>query len=298
MQTKGEFTASVDDLERLLRGHPRPDEAYRTIARGYEQAGDLENAKRILEAAVALADDVWDNWNYLGSIQLDGGEFDDARASFARAAQLAPPDVVTPRANLFAVELYEGKFREAVDLVANIEPERMDAGLSSNVATAYFYVEDYDNAESFYRRSIALEPNRPIYHRNLGDLFIRKGELGLARSEFLIARDLVDQFLRESPGNQGRLVQRALYSAKAGDCADALPRSRALQDTWNPTGADAQQLAQALALCDSADEAISLLHRAVALGIAPDVVAVEDEFGSLRDHPDFAALTQPPASQR
>lgn len=104
------------------------------------------------------------------------------------------------------------EFREAVDLVANIEPERMDAGLSSNVATAYFYVEDYDNAESFYRRSIALEPNRPIYHRNLGDLF--------------------------------------------------------------------------------------LLHRAVTLCIAPDVVAVEDAFGSLRDHPDFAALTQPPASLR
>ena len=291
-QTKGEFTSSLDDLEQLLLGHPRPDEAYRTIARGYEQAGDLESAQRILEAAVALAEDVWDNWNYLGSIRLNAGEFDEARASFTRAAELAPPDVLTPQANLFAVELYEGKFREAVALIADIEPERMDAGLSSNVASAYFYLEDYDNSERFYRRAIELEPNTPLLHRNLGDLFVRTGKIDLARAEFLVARNLTDQFLRESPASQGRLIERALYSAKAGDCSDAVQRSRAIQDTWNPTGAGAQQLAQAFALCASPDEAVSLLRRALALGISPEVVAVEDEFSSLRVHPDFISLIQ------
>ena len=151
-------------------------------------------------------------------------------------------------------------------------------------------MEEYDNSERFYRLALELEPNRPLLHRNLGDLLTRTGRHQQARLEFLEARRLTDQFLESSPDDHSFLVLRAVYSAKAGDCADALPRARSVQETWNPTGQNAQQIAQTFALCNRPDEAVSMVRLALELGIPAEILAIEDELSSLSDHPDFIAL--------
>ena len=51
-----------------------------------------------------------------------------------------------------------------------------------------------------------------------------------------------------------------------------------------------QQIAHTFALCNQPQEAIAAIHRALELGISAEILAIDDEFSSLRDRADFIAL--------
>ena len=90
LRRQGRFAESIAKIRAILAKHPKPDEAFRELAFGYRRAGDEGAAEECLETAVALGPDNWFNWNALGVFQVSAGEFEAARAAFAKAVELAP----------------------------------------------------------------------------------------------------------------------------------------------------------------------------------------------------------------
>ncbi len=291
----GRYAESLAELRQLLGNHPRPDEAYHELAFSYEEAGDLDGAERSLRLAIALGSEHWHHWNALGAFLVRMGDYPQARTAFARAAALAPAGVSWPQWNLVAVRLREGDFKGAIEAFEGLEGPVEDAKLASNIGTAYFFANRVDKAETYYRLAVKLEPKDPANHGNLADLFLRRGRRAEAQAEYRAALALVEEALAERPNSNELLIQQALYSAKAGECANASRFATRLKTDLPATGQNAHDRAMVHALCDEREEALAAIRTAVSLGVSLDLIREEDEFAELRDDARFLALAKPDA---
>ncbi|MCH7666604.1 MAG: protein kinase [Acidobacteria bacterium] len=290
-RASGRYAESLAELRPLLVNHPRPDEAHRELAFSYEQAGDLKAAERSLRSAVALRSDHWHHWNSLGGFLVRKGDYPEARAAFAEAVSLAPSGVGGPLWNLIAVRLREGDWEGAIEDFEALEGPLEDARLASNMGTAYFFVNRLEDAETYYKLALSLEPQDPLKHGNLADLYLRRGRRAEAQAEYSTAMRLVAEALLNSPNSNELRISQALYAAKAGECSTASGLALRLKTDLPATGQNVHDRALVHALCDELDEALAAIRAAVSLGVSGKLIRQEDEFAPLREDAEFLALT-------
>ncbi|MGB3565189.1 MAG: hypothetical protein WBC09_19210, partial [Thermoanaerobaculia bacterium] len=112
------------------------------------------------------------------------------------------------------------------------------------------------------------------------------------------ALDLVEQQLSGSSGETATafaewrplLIQQAIYAAKAEQCGTAVPLAFDLRQKIPESARDLHDLALAFALCGEQERALEALEKAVEAGFAAELIAIEDEFESLRDSSVFKDL--------
>jgi len=293
LRTTGRQDAAIEQLEDVLARHPRPDEAYRELARSYERVGDLGEAEKAYRAATALNATDWSNWNSLGTFLMIQGRYEEALVAFERAAELAPPEIARPKRQLATYLLHMGRFDEAIDAFERIPKASRGPALASNLGTAYFFSDrpdKWEQAEKNYLLAVRLSPRDSMYQANLGDLYAKLDRPDEARDRYLRAQSLIEEWVEGDPGNSALITELAFYSAKAQDCETALPLTGELQKTLPDTGPNAHQLAYIFALCGDQDAAMNAIRRAIELGEPADLIREEDEFRALHTRPEFIAL--------
>ena len=286
----GRPASAIEELQQVIPALAAPEEAYRELAAAYEQMGDLVHAERALLLAVSSGEESWLSWNRLGALYLRGGSYDEARRALQRAAELAPEGIHWPQLNLATLELFQANWQAAVDAFEAAEAPASDPRLAANLGTAYFFLGRLDDAEAQFRRAVRLDPEDHQARRNLGDLLLRQGDVGAARSAFRSALELVEKRLTQTPGDAQLRVFQAVYAAKAELCPQALATARDLELEREPVGEDARRLAQAYALCGAIDDALAVLEAGLESGLSPQFLREEDEFEALRDDPRFLRL--------
>ncbi len=291
LRASGRYAESLAELRSLLARHPRPDEAHRELAFAYEEAGDLAAAESSLRTAVALRSDHWFHWNSLGGFLVRKGDYPGARAAFEEAADLAPEGIGWPHWNLAAVYLREADFKGAIAAYEALDHPIEDARLAGNIGTAYYFADRLDKAEEFYRLAVRLEPADPIKHGNLADLLLRRGETHAAHASYRRAMELVEAALERTPQSNELRVSRALYAAKAGECAVATELASGLKAELPPTGQNFHDRALVHALCGEDGEALEALGQAISLGVSADLIRQEDEFRRFHATEAFERLT-------
>ena len=85
--------------------------------------------------------------------------------------------------------------------------------------------------------------------------------------------------------------------------ATAVPLAFELRQKIPETARDLHDLGYSFALCGEAEAALEVLDKAIELGFAAELIAIEDEFESLRGLPEFEELVggrgqQPTPRQR
>jgi len=292
-RTTGRHDSAIKELEDVLARHPRPDEAYRELARSYQRVGNLDEAESAFRAATALRADDWANWNSLGTYLMIQGRYEDALSAFERAAKLAPPEIVRPKQQLATYHLHKGRFDESIDAFERIPETSRGPGLASNLGTAYFFSDrpdKWEQAEKNYLTAVRLNPRDAMYQANLGDLYAAIGRREKAQERYLLARSLIEGRIEADPGNPALLTEFADYSAKGGDCETALSLTDELRSTLPDTGPSAHQLAYIFAMCGEDDDAMAAIRRALELGETAEMIRQEDEFRALHARPDFIEL--------
>jgi len=292
-RTTGRHDSAIEELEDVLARHPRPDEAYRELARSYERVGNLDEAESAFRAAAALRANEWSNWNSLGTYLMKQGRYEDALAAFERAAALASPEVTRPKQQLATYHLHMGRFDEAIDAYERIPKTSRGPGLASNLGTAYFFSDrpdKWEQAEKNYLIAVRLNPRDAMYQANLGDLYAAIERHEDAHERYLRARSLIEEQVENDPGNPSLLTELADYSAKGRDCETALSLTDELHRILPDNGPSAHLLAYIFAMCGENDAAMDAIRRAVELGEPADLIRQEDEFRALRSRPEFIAL--------
>ena len=292
-RTTGRHDSAIEELEDVLARHPRPDEAYRELARSYERVGNLDEAESAFRAAAALRADDWSNWNSLGTYLMKQGRYEDALAAFEQAAELAPPEITRPKQQLATYHLHMGRFEEAIDAFERIPKMSRGPGLASNLGTAYFFSDrpdKWNQAEKNYLLAVRLNPRDAMYQANLGDLYAALERHEEAHERYLRARSLIEERVKDDPDNPSLLTELADYSAKGRDCETALSLTDELHRVLPDNGPSAHLLAYIFAMCGEDDAAMDAIRRAVELGEPADLIRQEDEFRALHSNPEFIAL--------
>jgi len=153
--SNGEYDAAIDTSKTALGLNPRDAHAYTNLGIAFQMKG----------------------------------EYDSAMASFRRAIELDPgkPEA---HSNLAKALGFRGAFEEAIPhfleaLESRALANRPDA--LTDLGNAYFNLGRLGEAETTYRRAIALDPRHPHAQYNLGVTLTRQRKLGEAIAHFRLA---------------------------------------------------------------------------------------------------------------
>jgi tetratricopeptide (TPR) repeat protein/TolB-like protein/predicted Ser/Thr protein kinase len=229
-QGQGRHEEAIEELTRVLRLQPRNDNAHRLMATIHMARGEWEAAIDEASRAVALRPSYWRNHGTLGQAHFRAGRFDEAARAYQRVVELQP-DSSRGYQWLGAALQAAGRNDEAIEQYGKAIAIGPSWGTYSNIGTLYFWRGEYRRAADAYERAIALSPNRPQLHANLGDAYGRLGQPQHATAAYRQALRHVRTLLDVSPNDATHLAELALYQSKLGrqrEAADALAQAVAL----------------------------------------------------------------------
>jgi tetratricopeptide (TPR) repeat protein len=142
----------------------------------------------VLKKMVNLQPDAGDAWNNLGFAQLDKGDFEAARKSFARSCETAPLSA-DPRFNL-GVSLMRAAEKEtstarrdpllkealaAFEEAIRLDPANFRAAFNQGVIQNR--LGNADASVEAYQRTLSIRPEYPQAHYNLAAVLSARGQL-------------------------------------------------------------------------------------------------------------------------
>lgn len=180
-------------LDALEGGAKYPDIHY-TLGLIDHQRGKYRRAVERFGQAVSLNPDYTEALLSLSITLNDMGRYDEARDAYDRAAEVLSRKGGSPGENLF-----RGR-------IANLHKE---------LGELYFALGQHDDAIREYRHALSVAPGYPDLRVRLVTALREAGRTDEARNE-------VDAFLAETPGNAAALIQKGILHYLAGEKTRAL----------------------------------------------------------------------------
>ena len=203
-------------------GTPDNAEAYRALGMAYNAKLRFDEAEAAYREAVKRKPADWYGHLLLGSFYYDRGRNIDARAAFEAARKLTPDNDVVYR-NLAAVNVREGKFRQASDMLSKTLRFEPGARTYSALGVAYYYQRRYQEAAEAIQSGIALNSGLYPSWGNLGTIYRHlPGNEQRAKEAFRKAIDLANQSLQVKKLDNRTHANLAEYWAKLGDRSKAM----------------------------------------------------------------------------
>lgn len=292
----GDLDAATRSLARYVEQHPRDVDAVLALGNTYEERGELETARRLLESARGVVGSEARLLHQLGRLALKRGNAGAAIDWFREAVQQHPE---SPRllGELAAALAAEGRFTEAVPIAqrqvaAERQPARRDEVIRHLTALRYRAAEADPNAAAGDQALRRLLGESPEFVPTVLLLASRARAAGDLRTAERLYRDAI----RRRP--RGVLLERltALHAA-SGQVERALP---ILRDACAGNHLAGPRLALARALVQAgkhpaADAELSELVRETpawrneGIDVAPERDLVAGELALAREHDREAA---------
>ncbi len=158
-------------------------QAEMSLAHAYYQKKDFLRAVQHLENIPHKGSNAW---NLLGTIRMEEQDPDSAEQAFRNAEQCYPGHPVTAL-NLGSIHARRGEFREAYEKY-RLAYQRGSAGTASaaafNTGGIFQKSGDPDSAEKYYLMSLEKDPSFLLPRRNLGILYMERGDFASAENCF------------------------------------------------------------------------------------------------------------------
>ncbi len=242
---------------------PRPEQDPELAAQYVVQAMELER-QGLDEAALtrfreAIRRDPKQMLAHLGvgRISLDLGLADEARAAFAKAAELQPGDLEADLGLARALQA-QGAHRKALELLSDLIRRRPEAAEAYGLqAGSYIAINDLDAAAQAVGKALELAPSDEKAIAVAADVELRRGFLDRAEKYY---RSLVD---RNSANLEGR-VGLARILRRKGNLPEAELQLRTLLQESPDAMAVTEELVEVLLAGNRPLEALALCAEAAA----------------------------------
>ena len=172
-----------------------------------------------------------------------------------------------------------------------------NAKAHSNLGILFYDVGKFEQALPQFQESVRLEPNSPLKHHNLGDVFARLGRDSEARAEYRHAAQLCRDELQVNPRNAVNIATLAVLESKLGQRDEArrhAESARALEP-GNPDVLYSAAIVYARA--NDADRALDTLAESIKVGYSRARAARDPELAGVRSDPRFADVMASPRPQ-
>ena len=153
------------------------------LGRSLLEAGDLERGKKIVRGVIKLDKDFIPAYLGLGEIYLDEGKVKDAAELWEKAYKMTSSVLLLHR--LEDLYLKQGEPGKAIELYKQAVSWRpQDIRLKFFLGKLFYRLEMVDEAFDALSTVDWGDKDFPDMHKLLGNIYLRRGSLGLAASEF------------------------------------------------------------------------------------------------------------------
>ncbi len=162
---------------------PRKPNVYQLLGSWYLSQGRVKDAEVYLEKAIALAQAPAESYNNLALIYKNRGEFDRAQEYFQTAIRLRPT-LSSAYVNLSYLLLGRGQDQKAQEILRQGLEFGETEGLYACLAKVYLSRGQLDEAESFLKKALAINPRAAQVYFWYGQLFAARQQPEKAREMF------------------------------------------------------------------------------------------------------------------
>ena len=153
------------------------------FGRSLLEAGDLERAKKIFRGVIKLDKDFIPAYLGLGEVYLDEGKVKDAAELWEKAYKMTSSVLLLHR--LEDLYLKQGEPGKAIELYTQaVSWKPQDIVIKFFLGKLYYRLEMVDEAFDILSSVDWGDKEFPDVHKLLGNIYLRRGSLGLAASEF------------------------------------------------------------------------------------------------------------------
>ncbi len=153
------------------------------LGRSLLEAGDLERAKKIFRGVIKLDKDFIPAYLGLGEVYLEEGKIRDAAELWEKAYKMTSSILLLLRLeDLYLKQGEPGRAIEIYTQAVNWRPQ--DSSLKFFLGKLYYRLEMIDEAFDILSTVDWGDKEFPDVHKLLGNIYLRRGSLGLAASEF------------------------------------------------------------------------------------------------------------------
>jgi len=220
----------------------------------------------------------------MGQQALAVNEPKQALEHFQKVVEIYP-DIEGLHRAVGLLYLQSEKYALAAQHLEKALQEEESFDVINNLGTAYIGTEQYDQAEKYLLRALALQPESPGCHKNIAVLYRKMKLDDKAVAHF-------EKYLDLQPGDLNTMQTYALYLTKLGRWKDAANFLTKLTQEVTDVAPIYFLLAQVQVQNGQQDKAIEALKRGVQL-IDPELALAwmsRDEFNSVRGAGEFKNL--------
>ena len=280
----GRLDAAEKAYRALTQRNPQDADGHIGLGRTLAALGEGDAAEASFRAAVQTEPAYWGAYSSLGAYLVARGRLDEAVDAFREVTELAPSSASALN-NLGAALQMTGDLAAAADVYRRSLAIEPSASAYSNLATMYYFLHQYAEAEVNYERATALAGQDQTLWGNLGDaLWQMPGRREEAIGQYRRAIALGQRELQANASNIVLVAQLGYYYGRVGD--------RATADDYLARAAkgapDAQvQYYQAVAAADRGDlvAARKAMAEAVKLGFPPGLLRAEPSLAKVNAAP-------------
>ena len=184
LYSNGQIQEALDAVETLTKDYPNESLLYNISGACYKQIGQLEEAFKSFQKAVALKPDYAEAQYNLGVTIHELGQMDSAIKCYERALaiQHAYPNAHN---NLGQILLESGQPDAAMnhfEWAVAYQPEFSEA--HNNLGSSLLALRQVNTAVTHYEKAIAIKPDYQLAYNNLGIAYQRLGEIDKAFKSF------------------------------------------------------------------------------------------------------------------
>ena len=288
----GKYENASSEFSRALVAEPTYDDAYRGLARTYEQMGRLQDAEQTYHHAIELRPHYWAGYSWLAQFFAFHGRYQEAVEQFEHAAAVSP-DNSTIYHGLGGVYIYMGRYDDAIHALQRAISLRPSFQAYANLGQAYMRTRRFDDAVASYQQALTLDPQG---YRIIGYLaeayYWAPGKRNEATALYERAITMTEQELKFNGKNSDAHLLLALYHARLGHAQPARMHLReALKSHANEPETMFFAALVENQLGDSA-AAIQWLGKALHQGYSLAEINAAVDFDNLRSDPAFQAVVQ------
>ena len=267
-------------------------DAHRLLGIILTERGQFADAMQEFQRAIDVRPGYWANYSAMGVAAVRAGRYSDAERSFLRVTELQP-DNADAYASLGTVYLLTDQRERAIEYLQRSIRLSPTVGAWSNLGSALTDAGRHQEALDAFRQAAALRPRDPLLQRNLGDSLQHVGRTREARAAYTEGARLATEALAVNPKSAESHGALAICLAKLGEFDKALKQVE-LAAALAPNAPEPfHRRAAVLALVGRRDEAIAALRAGLTHGLAPTVVARDEDFTTLRGSKEFQELVKP-----
>lgn len=182
----------------------------------YAETGMLKEAEMVAKKALAIDSTFALTYNNLGYSYKEAKKWEDAIAAYKKAISL-DPDYPDPYYNLALVYYYDEAFDQAEKYFLEYTKKQYepDPSVWSNLGYVADLQDKQETAERYYQQALTIDPEFSLTYFNLGELYLKQGQLKQAELMFQKYQD-------KEPEDQDGYYMQAAVLAEKGDVDGAI----------------------------------------------------------------------------